>query len=207
VIKVAKKIQDEEIEGKKSSKFQTFILIFLVPFLAIITVALIVLNALGFNVFDLAKEYGSKIPFIGSYIETSAEVPSIEKFEQDMIFLEADIQDREVKIQKLEEELNKKDEEVNELDEEIQKLQLEIEILNEQKEENTRAFSDLVKTYENMTAKKSAAILEEMSEEEALQILSKLKSDTLAKVLEKMTPATAAKYTELLSSEATNNMN
>lgn len=204
MIKVAKQINEQEIEGKKSSKFQAFILVFLVPLLAAITVALIVLNALGYNVFDLTKEYSSKLPFVGQYLEAT-EIPSIDEYEKKMINLEADILDKEAIMKQLEEELTSKDQVVTNLNEDITKLQAEIELLNEQKLEHTRALSDLVKTYETMASKKAAAILEEMAEEEALQILSKLKSDTLAEVLSKMTPATAAKFTELLSSEATKN--
>lgn len=204
MIKVAKQINEQELEGKKSSKFQAFILVFLVPLLAAITVALIVLNALGYNVFELTKEYGSKLPFVSQYLEAN-EIQSIDEYEKKMINLEADILDKEAIMKQLEEKLTSKDQVVRDLNEEITKLQAEIEILNEQKLEHTRALSDLVKTYETMASKKAAAILEEMAEEEALQILSKLKSDTLAEVLSKMTPATAAKFTELLSSEATKN--
>lgn len=204
MIKVAKQINEQELEGKKSSKFQAFILVFLVPLLAAITVALIVLNALGYNVFELTKEYGSKLPFVSQYLEAN-EIQSIDEYEKKMINLEADILDKEAIMKQLEEKLTSKDQVVRDLNEEINKLQAEIELLNEQKLEHTRALSDLVKTYETMASKKAAAILEEMAEEEALQILSKLKSDTLAEVLSKMTPATAAKFTELLSSEATKN--
>nr|WP_281064436.1 hypothetical protein [Cytobacillus eiseniae] len=69
------------------------------------------------------------------------------------------------------------------------------------KDENKRAFKDIVKTYETISAKKAAPILAQMTEEEAIQILTNLKSDTLAAIMEKMEPEDAARYTELLTAD------
>ena len=62
----------EELETKKTSRFQSFIYVVLIPLLFTITVALIVMTILGYNVFELTKEYGQKIPFVSSMISDDA---------------------------------------------------------------------------------------------------------------------------------------
>ncbi|WP_102271457.1 MotE family protein [Cytobacillus massiliigabonensis] len=190
----------EELESKKTSKFQTFIYVVLIPLLAAITVALIAMTYLGYNVFELTKEYGQKIPFISSAISDDAS-ESAKDIETKMIELEAEIKDREAKIIKLETDLESKDQEISRVELEKERLQEEIDELTAIKEENKRAFKDIVKTYETISAKKAAPILSQMSETEALEILTNLKSDTLAEIMEKMEPEEAARYTKLLTAD------
>ncbi|MGN7398840.1 MotE family protein [Cytobacillus praedii] len=190
----------EELETKKTSKFQSFIFVVLIPLLFTITVALIVMTILGYNVFELTKEYGQKIPFISSALSDDAS-DSAKDVETKMIELEAEIKDREAKITKLETELDSKDQEISRAKLEKEQLESEIEELTAMKEENKRAFKDIVKTYETISAKKAAPILSQMSETEALEILTNLKSDKLAEIMEKMEPEDAARYTELLTAD------
>lgn len=190
----------EELETKKTSRFQSFIYVVLIPLLFTITVALIVMTILGYNVFELTKEYGQKIPFVSSMISDDAS-DSAKDIETNMIELEAEIKDREAKITKLETELESKDQEISRAELEKERLQEEIDELTAMKEENKRAFKDIVKTYETISAKKAAPILSQMSETEALQILTNLKSDRLAEIMEKMEPEDAARYTELLTAD------
>lgn len=190
----------EELETKKTSRFQSFIYVVLIPLLFTITVALIVMTILGYNVFELTKEYGQKIPFVSSMISDDAS-DSAKDIETNMIELEAEIKDREAKITKLETELESKDQEISRAELEKERLQEEIDELTAIKEENKRAFKDIVKTYETISAKKAAPILSQMSETEALQILTNLKSDRLAEIMEKMEPEDAARYTELLTAD------
>ncbi|KQL19117.1 MotE family protein [Cytobacillus solani] len=190
----------EELESKKTSRFQSFIFVVLIPLLFTITVALIVMTILGYNVFELTKEYGQKIPFISSAISDD-DSDSAKDIETKMIELEAEIKDREAKITKLETELESKDQEISRAELEKEQLEAEIEELTAMKEENKRAFKDIVKTYETISAKKAAPILSQMSETEALEILTNLKSDKLAEIMEKMEPEDAARYTELLTAD------
>jgi flagellar motility protein MotE (MotC chaperone) len=194
----------EEKELKKTSKFQSFIFIVFIPLLAAITVALIAMTYLGYNVFELTKEYGQKVPFISSAL-SEEESESSKELESKMIELEAEIKDREAKIEQLESQLESKDKEISNVQLEKEQLEQEIDELTEMKEENKRAFKDIVKTYETISAKKAAPILVQMSETEALQILSNLKSETLAEIIEKMDPSDAARYTELLTTEIEEN--
>jgi len=191
----------EEKETKKSSKFQSFIYIVFIPLLFAITVALVAMTFLGYNVFEMTKEYGQKIPFVSSMFSEEKQ-QSVKSLEKDMIVLEAEIKDREAKISELQTELESKDQEISKAQLERERLEDEIDELTAMKEDNKRAFKDIIKTYETISAKKAAPILAQMSEDEALQILSSVKADILAAIMEKMDPEDAARYTELLSVKA-----
>ncbi|MFO1445909.1 hypothetical protein KDN24_22445 [Bacillus sp. Bva_UNVM-123] len=191
----------EEKESKKTSRFQGFIYVVVIPLLFAITVALIAMTSLGYNVFELTKEYGQKIPFISSMFNEE-KTKSVEGLEKEMVDLEAEINDREAKIAQLQTKLESKDKEISKAQLEKERLEDEIVELTEMKEKNKRAFKDIIKTYETISAKKSALIITQMGEDEALQILSSVKADTLAAIMEKMDPEEAARYTELLTVKA-----
>ncbi len=56
----------EEQEEKKYSKIQWFFIIIVIPALFALAVAMVVASVAGINVFEKAKEYSEKIPFISS---------------------------------------------------------------------------------------------------------------------------------------------
>lgn len=192
-----------EKEDKKISKFQWFIYTGLIPTLFAILILLIVLTFVGVNVFEKAKEYGQKVPIISNFIETDSD-QTVEEWEANMIELEGEIKDKEAQIEQLHAELDGKDKEVERSKLEIEQLEIQIDELMAIQEENKRAFKDIIKTYESMSAKKAAPIISSMQEQEALKILSNLTADSLAAVLENLEPDKAAKYTELLTNEAGN---
>lgn len=191
----------EEVEGKKSNKFQMFIFVFLIPFLFLVTVGLVVLSFAGVNVFEKSKELGAKVPFISSLI-AEEDSQTEEEWEKNLITLEGEIKDREAEIEKLESEIEGKEAEVERTNLEKEQLQQQIDELLAIQEENKRAFKDIIKTYETMSAKKAAPIITAMNEQEALKILTTIKSDQLAAIMESMTAENAAKYTELLTAES-----
>jgi len=191
----------EEINEKKSNKFQMFLFVFFIPILFLVTVGLVVLSFAGVNVFEASKELGAKIPIISSFI---AEEPAKteEEWEKNIIALEGEIKDREAKIEKLETEIESKEQEVARSTLEKEQLQQQIDELTAIQEENKRAFKDIVKTYETMSAKKAAPIITAMTEQEALKILKTIKADKLAAIMESMSAEKAAKFTELLTAES-----
>lgn len=189
-----------EKEEKKVSRFQWFVFTGIIPTLFAILIVLIVLSFAGINVFDKAKEYGQKIPFLSNLIEENTP-KTIEELETTMIKLEGQIKDKEAQIVDLETELDGKDKEVERGKLEMEQLQMQIDELMAIQEENKKAFKDIVETYETMSAKKAAPIITNMSEQEALKILSNLNSEQLASIMENLEPANAAKYTELLTNE------
>ena len=72
-------------------------------------------------------------------------------------------------------------------------------------EENKRAFREIVKTYETMSAKSAAPIISNMDTSEAVKILTNIKPESLAAIMEKLPAEEAAKYTELLTNETNGN--
>ncbi|MBT2688559.1 MotE family protein [Bacillus sp. ISL-47] len=194
----------EEQASQKASKFQWFLFAFFIPILFAVTVALLVFTLSGNNVFETAKEYGQKVPLLSSIF--NGESSNSEVMESQLIELEAEIKDREARITQLESQLDSKELEIERAGLEKQRLEQEIEELTAIKEENKRAFKDIVKTYESISAKKAAPILTEMKDEEAVKILSNVKADTLAAIMEKMDPEDAAHYTALLTAAKESNV-
>lgn len=190
-----------ETEQKSVNKFQWFVFTGLIPTLFAILIVLIVLSFAGINVFEKAKEYGGKVPFISSIIQED-EAKTEEEWETGLIELEGKIKDKEAQIEKLQTEIDGKDKEVERGKLEIEQLQNQIDELMAIQEENKRAFKDIVKTYETMSAKKAAPIISQMNEQEALKILTNIKADTLAAIMESLGPEEAAKYTEMLTNES-----
>lgn len=191
----------EEAEVKKTSKLQTFLYVFLIPFLFLVTVAMIVLTVAGVNVFEASKTIAAKLPYVSTLV-TEEESKSTEEWEKELVSLEAEIKDREAEIEKLEEELKDQESNVERSNLEKEQLQNQIDELTAIQEENKRAFKDIIKTYETMSAKKAAPIISAMSETEAIKILTTVKADTLAAIMENMSAEDAARYTELLTAES-----
>lgn len=196
----AEKKETQEQEQKTFNKFQWFVFTGLIPTLFAILIVLIVLSFAGINVFEKAKEYGQKVPYVSNLIKED-ETKSVEEWEAGLIELEGQIKDKEAQIEQLRTEIDGKDKEVERGKLEIEQLQSQIDELLAIQEENKRAFKDIIKTYETMSAKKVAPIISQMNDEEALKILTNIKADTLAAIMENLGPEEAAKYTEMLTNE------
>jgi flagellar motility protein MotE (MotC chaperone) len=194
----------EELEEKQVNRFQWFLYVIAIPALFAIVIALVVLSFAGINVFQTASELGAKIPFVSGLVKEEKQ-PSLEEYEKDIIDLEAEIQDREAKMEQLQGKIESKDTAVKRLELEKTQLQKQIEELLAIQEENKRAFRDIVKTYESMSAKKAAPIIAEMETDEAVKILTNIKAESLASIMEKLPAEDAARYTELLTNESENN--
>lgn len=194
----------EEKESQHVNKFQWLLYVVAIPTLFAVVIALVALSFLGINIFDTAKELGGKIPFVSGIMDEEKQ-PSIEEFEKKVISLEAEIKDREAKMEKLQSEIDSKDTQLKRMDLEKAQLQAQIEELTAIQEENKRAFREIVKTYETMSAKSAAPIISKMDSAEAVKILTNIKPESLAAIMEKLPADEAAKYTELLTNETENN--
>lgn len=181
-------------QNEKSGKLKNFFLLGVIPTLFAVLVLLVVLTFSGINIFDKAGELGRKIPVIGDKLVRDEE-ESRKQLEKELAELRGQLKDREMEIQRLKNALSEKDEEI----ERVQKERLEKQIderLDEQ-EEGKADFREIVRTYENMSAKRAAPIISNMSDMEAIKILSHLRPEKRAAILEKMAPEQAAKYTEM----------
>ncbi|CAM3740093.1 MotE family protein [Mesobacillus thioparans] len=194
----------EEKENQRESKFQGFLLVVAIPILFAIVVALVTLSFLGINIFETAKDIGGKVPFLSEIVKEEKQ-PSVEEFQKNIVSLEAEIKDREAKVEQLQSKIDSRDTQLKRIELEKAQLQAQIEELTAIQEENKRAFREIVKTYETMSAKSAAPIISKMKTEEAVKILSNIKPESLAAIMEKLPADEAAKYTELLTNETGRN--
>ncbi|WP_230200100.1 MotE family protein [Bacillus niameyensis] len=160
--------------------------------------SLLIASIAGVNVFQKAKELGEKVPILSGMI-AKEEKQNLEEFETKIINLDAEIQNKNAQIDQLKKQLENKEIEKERYVQQQKSLEATIDELKQMREEEKRAFKDIVSTYEAMSPKKSAPIILEMKDEEALKILSNIGTQSLAKILENMPPKDAAKYMEQLS--------
>lgn len=184
-------------KNKSSGKFLTIMLFVLIPLLAVSAVFLIIAKFTDVNVFDKMKEMTAKLPFVEEKDEDNGSDNLI--LEERVVDLQAEIQEKEARLFKLEEELATSSEEKQELLQKQEELLYEIELLQLEKDDTKRKFTEIVSTFEKMSAKSAAPVLVQMNDTEAVRILTSLKPDTLASILEKMSPEDAAKYTSIMS--------
>ncbi|WP_438317604.1 magnesium transporter MgtE N-terminal domain-containing protein [Sporosarcina sp. FA9] len=194
-----KKVEDLSAvnEEKSSNKLLVVILSILLPLLAISAVFLIIAKFTDVNVFDKAKELTGKLPFVDEEKDFVGETDLI--LEERVVTLQAELSEKETQLVKLQAEVEGSANEKKELLEKLEELQYEIEILKVEKDTTKRTFTEIVSTFERMSAKSAAPILTEMADEEVMRILTSMKPELLAAILEKMTPKDAAKYTSLMT--------
>ncbi|ARD49298.1 MotE family protein [Sporosarcina sp. P33] len=197
----SKKQKETELmtESKKSIGFLQIVLAWIIiPLMFTAAVVLIIAKVADVNVFDQAKEWTSKVPFL----EKKAPDEKVEGdliLEERVISLQAEIQEKEAQLFELQDELTQVKDSNEALEIEKEKLNEEIEKLKLAQSESKRDFKEIVTTYEQMSPKSSAPVITKMGDAEAVQILSSLKPATLAAILEKMSPEQAAKYTSMLT--------
>ncbi|MDQ0412504.1 MotE family protein [Mesobacillus stamsii] len=194
----------EKGNQRERSKFQKFIFVVAIPVLFSIVVALVALSFLGVNILQTAKDFGSNVPFLSSMVKVNKQ-PSVEEFQKQIVSMEAVITDRDAKLKQLQSEIDSKDTDLKRMELEKGQLQAQIEELTAIKEGNKRAFQEIVKTYETMSAKSAASIISKMKSDEAMKILTNIKTDSLAAILEKLPADVAANYTQLLTNKAGSN--
>ncbi len=191
---MAEKEEHEEVEKKKMSGFQKFLLWGVIPLLFIIAVLLIVAKVANVNAFDYVKKVISPI------VETEEAPHAID--EEAYVELQAEYQQAESELEGLRKQVAKLEEEKEELEKEREKEKKEEEKKVEEEEETAaphRELKDLVRMYERMSAQKAADIIVKLNDAEALNILTNMKPDTASGILEKMEPEQAAKYTSMMS--------
>ncbi|MGP7817503.1 MotE family protein [Niallia sp. 01092] len=193
------------VEEKKKTFnfFQRFLLVFVIPTVFAIVVLLLLMIYSGADVLEKGKELANNLPFLSSE-KASSEEKAIDQSKK-IHELENKLSDQNKEISKLQSELDNKMKQVGTLQLDKEKLQNKMEALQKDQEQTEQAFNEIVKTYETMSAKSSAAILAKMNEQEGLKILAALKPATLAPILEKMDPQKASQYTELLSKTSAQN--
>lgn len=199
--KSKKKKEGKTLDAKEKKSigfFQILLAWIIIPLMFTMAVVLIIAKVADVNVFDQAKEWTAKVPFLEQK-DTDEKVEGDLILEERVISLQAEIQEKEAQLFEVQDELAQVKDSNETLEIEKEKLNEEIEKLKLAQSESKRDFKEIVTTYEQMSAKSSAPVITKMGDAEAIQILSSLKPATLAAILEKMSPEEAAKYTSMLT--------
>lgn len=194
-------LDEQKQESKKYNRIQWFFVVIVIPSIFALIVAAIVATFAGVDVWGQAKELSEKIPFIATDKEKVAEQKA-EEIEERVAKLNTEIQFRDDTIVALETEMDGKEHEIQNLTLEIEQLEMQLKGLNESKDNDNQTFKEIVTTFESMSAKKAAPIINGMQDREAIMILSNLKPDILASMLENMTVEQAARYTTILANDS-----
>ncbi|MBU8907010.1 MotE family protein [Desertibacillus haloalkaliphilus] len=181
---------------KEYSKFQWFFLIIFIPTIFAVLLLGVILSFLGFNVIDEAKELGSNVPVLSSYL-SDEEDDEEEKVDVDGLI--TSLENKQAELERLERQLDQKDEEIASLQDEIVELELAFAQEQQQTADHHQEMADLASTYESMSAKNAARILSELSNEEVLFQISELNTETRAKILSNMGAERAAEIMRLLA--------
>ncbi|WP_186671241.1 magnesium transporter MgtE N-terminal domain-containing protein [Sporosarcina sp. BP05] len=195
--KQTEQVSNLEPEGK-SNTFQKLFLWVLIPLLFTTALVLIIAKFADVNVFDKAKELTGNLPFTTEKKEEDPIMGDL-VLEERVVTMQAEIQEKEAQLFKVQQDLDKSATENEKLLIEQEKLLDEIAVLMRDKDNSKRNFTEIVTTFEQMSAKSSAPVITKMSDAEAIRILTSLKSATLASILEKMTPEDAAKYMTMMT--------
>lgn len=186
---------EEAVEEKKPSVLQKIFFWVIIPLLFISAVLLIAAEVTGTNVFEKAKQ----ITGTSSNENTNNLKKVTSNNDKQIADLKSQLQEKEAEIAKLQGEVEDSKSANAKTNIEKHRLEVQIKKLEKNKDQVKANFSDIVKTYENMTPKAAAPVITNMKDSEALKILSSLKPAALAAILEKMPSDKAAHFTELLS--------
>ena len=173
-------------------------MVVLIPLLFASAVLLIIAKITDVNIFDKTKELTENLPFV-SETKVENEKENDPELEEHVVSLQAKIKEKEAEVFQLQQQLDTSAEEKDELLIEQEKLIHEIKSLERGTDSKKQKLTEIISTFEKMSAKSAAPVLINMSDAEAIQILTNLKPDNLASILEKMPPEEAAKYTTLMT--------
>ncbi|PAD93853.1 MotE family protein [Shouchella clausii] len=184
------------MKEKPTKKRWTVIFAFAVPFFVIVLAALFFIGPLlGFSPMASIKNA------FGFNTNNQAENEWQKKYEQ----LEGELLDLQTQLQELSNELEVKNAELAEAQGQLDDIEANedeasanVETENMLEEGNLTA---VLKTYEQMTPKRAAALLDEMNEEEAYRHVAAMKDQLRGSILAKMPEEKAARFLERLAQE------
>ncbi|MCD5322685.1 MULTISPECIES: MotE family protein [Pontibacillus] len=181
---------------QKSSKFQWFVFVILIPLILAITVALIIMTVAGVNIFEKTKQFTNDIPVISTMVNQETE----ENQGDQTVELEATIEDQNAQLEELQSQLTVKDQKINELNNEIEKLTNQLNDKNMSDKNKEEVLSNLSSSFKNMDPEEAAAIVSKLDQVASVNLLEKLPNDERGKVLAALDPELAATITSALMS-------
>lgn len=188
-----------QTQKNKSSKFPKIFFAIFIPFIILLTLSLIVLTLLGFNVFEEAEKYASNIPGIAQVTSSDEEEPSNDEKAR----LQAIIANKDAELEGLRGEVEQKQSTISELEQEVIQLETELQDFvdgNENEGLNEKS-KELARSFEGMDAEEAASIVENMDQSIAVQIMAHVASEERGEILGQMDPERAAEISVLLIEE------
>ncbi|WP_078554675.1 MotE family protein [Bacillus alkalicellulosilyticus] len=179
---------------KEYGKFQVFFFVIFIPCCFLIILFFSLSSLLGYNTLGKAKEVGAKIPYISTII--GEEVEGTEDDEMKVDDLLASILEKEAVIEELEAVMEAKNDKIAKIEEQNKILEQKLELKDKEpeveKDEPRKDLEDIGKTYQAMSAKNAAAILEQLPLDQTLLHLSQVPVAARAAILTKMETEKAA---------------
>lgn len=187
------------MKEKKMNPLFWFFFVVLVPTIAAIVIAVVIMSIAGVNVGEWVKKTGSNIPIISSFIKTEEE-KSIEELEDKLV---QTIEEKDREIAELEATVEQHVDDIDKLTEEVETAEQQLlssvdteEIEREREETTQNTIKEMAASYQKMNHNQAAKIIEEMDRTLALTLLSELPNDVRGKIIEKMDAEIAVKITE-----------
>ncbi|TFJ94667.1 hypothetical protein E4U82_01780 [Lentibacillus salicampi] len=190
---------DMNSKKKKMNPILWFLFTIVVPFIAVMILALIILTVTGVDVAGWAKRTGSSIPVVSDVISADKE----EGEQQKKATLQETIADKDSEINQLNQQVSSLESTIDEMEQEILKLEQnettgdEMSSEHEGKETSqTDSIKTMASSFSDMDNEKAAQIFQSMEEDLVIAILEHLPDDARGEIFEAMEPDAAAEYTQ-----------
>lgn len=198
-------MEDKQMVEKKRGKWRK-ILIWTVPSLVCVSLAIFLINFFGIPVGKTVQDLGNKIPYVNSIIPDPTPAPKKKlatkeenEWKEKYLSTSTQLKDRDQEIDELTKELGDAEKKLVEL----KKDNYELEQLLDEKKSKTaqKQMKQLVAIYTSIPAKKAAEMLSSLPLEDAAITISQLKTDQQSSILSSMKDAKKAAQISLLVKE------
>ncbi|MYL33144.1 hypothetical protein GLW08_01505 [Pontibacillus yanchengensis] len=184
-----------QLESKKTNKFQWFVFVILIPLLFAVTFALIVMTIGGVNVFQKVQEYGGKIPVVSSMVSSDN---TQENQEPQSAELQATVQDQNAQIQQLKGTVSQKNQTIEELNQQIEELTNQLNEKAKSDQQRSEIMKNMSSSFKEMDPEEAAPIIAQLDQSTAVSILQQMPDEERGNIFAKMSPEQAATLTSAL---------
>lgn len=184
---------------KKMNPILWFLFAIVIPLVVAGTLTVVILTFTGVDVLGWAKDKGSNIPVVSSFIKTDEEVEAEEQQEK----LESTITKQKEEITSLEESVNNLESAIDQFELDIIKLEnkesseVNASEENEEKVEAVDTVKTLSASFKKMNKKQAALIFQDLDKTIAVSLMQELPNDVRGGILEAMDPKQAADLAKL----------
>lgn len=192
--------KDMSNKQKKTNPVLWFLFAIVLPIIIAFILTLIILTAAGADVSGWAKQTGSKIPVISSFITTEEE----KGYKIEIEKAERKISDQQIEIETLTNEINNLESIIEQLKQDIVKIENKTSNDEKMNEENNNVLEqqksqlkDLSASFKKMNKKQAALIFQDLDKDVAISVLEELPNDVRGGILEAMDSKLAAELAEL----------